>query len=147
MIKESAMSQPHRPPAGSPLPPHGYYGPEYAVLPKRSKREPFLWAVIVVLLAAVAVLAILYAIEYENAHKTKAPTSPVQSPGVTSLSHTAVENYIESALHVSAVVCNNGHDFPMTADGATFTCRGADGAAYTVTITDKDRGNYSVRRS
>jgi hypothetical protein len=61
------------------------------------------------------------------------------------LSHTAVENYIANKLHASGVQCNGGKDFEMKHDGDTFTCTAQDGKTFTVTVENKDNGDYLVQ--
>jgi hypothetical protein len=65
--------------------------------------------------------------------------------GDKKLSHTAVENFISSKLGASSVNCNGGKDFTMKHDGDTFTCSASGGKSFTVTIENKDKGNYVVR--
>lgn len=60
------------------------------------------------------------------------------------LSHVAVERYIEGNSLGTDVKCNNGKDFLMRKNGATFTCRADEAKRFTVTITDKKKGDYSV---
>jgi hypothetical protein len=47
--------------------------------------------------------------------------------------------------HFDALVCNGGVDFPMIANGASFTCIAAGGKTFTVTIDSKDTGSYLVQ--
>jgi hypothetical protein len=47
--------------------------------------------------------------------------------------------------HFDALVCNGGVDFPMIANGASFTCIAAGGKTFTVTIESKDTGSYLVQ--
>ncbi len=61
------------------------------------------------------------------------------------LSHTAVERFITSKLGATGVQCNGGKDFTMKKNGDTFTCSAAGGKSFTVTIQNKDKGNYQVR--
>jgi hypothetical protein len=65
--------------------------------------------------------------------------------GDKKLSHSAVENFISKQLGASNVQCNDGKDFTMKKDGATFTCTGSGGRTFTVTIENKDNGDYVVR--
>ena len=53
--------------------------------------------------------------------------------------------YIEQSLGATSVTCNNGKDFTMKKNNATFTCTAAGGKKYTVTIKDKSNGNYLVQ--
>jgi hypothetical protein len=66
------------------------------------------------------------------------------APAGKKLSHSAVEQFIESRLGAIGVNCNGGQDFQMRADGDTFPCVDDVGHSYAVTIVDKDRGNYRV---
>ena len=64
------------------------------------------------------------------------------------LSHTAVENYIESSPspafgHPTQVVCNGGKDIRIS-QGKTFTCTGAGGATFHVVITKASDAEYTV---
>jgi hypothetical protein len=43
------------------------------------------------------------------------------------------------------VSCNGGKDFAMKNNGDSFTCTASGGKTYTVTITNKSDGHYSVR--
>lgn len=68
---------------------------------------------------------------------------PVTPP--RDLSHLAVEDYITHKLDVTGVVCNDGRNFPMVANGTSFTCTDDGGHTYTVTIKNKLTGDYEVR--
>ncbi len=65
--------------------------------------------------------------------------------GNKSLSHTAVEQTIERQTGAENVSCNNGEDFEMSSDNATFTCTADDDKSYTVTVLDKDNGRYEYK--
>jgi hypothetical protein len=60
------------------------------------------------------------------------------------LSHTAVEKYIEQHFGAPNVTCNNGADFTMHRNGATFTCSASNGRTFTVRIDNKTDGHYTV---
>lgn len=59
-----------------------------------------------------------------------------------SLSHSAVERYITTQFSASNVTCNGGSNITIT-KGKTFTCTGANGATFTVKLTDGS-GGYQV---
>jgi hypothetical protein len=46
--------------------------------------------------------------------------------------------------HFDALVWDGGVDFPMIANGESFTCIAAGGKTFTVTIDSKDTGSYLV---
>ena len=62
------------------------------------------------------------------------------------LSHTAVENYIESNSNFGSpknVVCNGGSDIRVT-KGKTFTCTASGGSTFRVEITKVSDAEYLV---
>jgi len=62
------------------------------------------------------------------------------------LSHTAVEQYIETSSsfgHPTNVICNGGRDVKV-AKGVTFTCVAADASTFHVEITNPNEVDYLV---
>ncbi len=126
---------------GQPAAPQGYgqsgygqgYGQGYAAAPAatpsgakgRGKLYLVIAAVLVVLLVAAGLVYFLFL-------RSK------------SLSHTAVEKAIEKNKGISDVKCNDGKNFDLDKNGATFTCKGGTGSTFTVTIINKDDGSYRV---
>jgi hypothetical protein len=82
---------------------------------------------------------------YWKYHHGESAGTPASNPGVTSLSHVSVEGYITDQFQVPGVICNDGANFPMTSNGATFPCTAENGKAFTVIVTDKSTGDYTVR--
>jgi hypothetical protein len=96
--------------------------------PHRNSRRPLLFGLLG-LVVVLVIAGVLFA---------------VFASGTKKLSHTAVEQFIEQRLGATGVVCNGGQNFAMTSNGATFGCTAAGGRHYTVTITDKNSGRYTV---
>ncbi|MDT4947911.1 MAG: hypothetical protein QOJ37_506, partial [Pseudonocardiales bacterium] len=98
--------------------------------PKKSKKGLLITLLAVVVVAAVA--AALFLLVFNQNKK---------------LSHTAVESYIKSQNPgASNVTCNGGKDFEMKKNGDAFTCTSSGSpSSFTVTIKNKDTGNYVVQ--
>ena len=109
------------------------------------RRPPYVLATLVILefFVIVGMAGWLYW-KYQH-DKTHPPTGPAPVAGVKSLSHEAVESYIDSHFGTTGVMCNDGANFPMTSNGATFPCAAQTGSAFTVTVTNKSTGDYTVR--
>jgi hypothetical protein len=106
----------------------GYGQPGYGQPPAKKSRKGLVLALVaLVVVAAAAVVVVLLLLN-----------------GDKKLSHTAVENYIETKLGASDVVCNGGSDFTMKSNGSSFTCTAAGGKTFQVTIQDKSDGKYVV---
>ena len=124
-----------------------YGGPvpdEPAAPPPREPRRPpwFLATLAILEFFAIVVLAGWLYWKYHH-DKPAGPTST--TAGVTSLSHVSVETFIADRFQATGVSCNDGANFPMTSNGATFPCTADDGKSFTVIVTDKATGDYTVR--
>ena len=119
---------------GYPQPGYGHPGAAQPPQPpprRPKKRKGTLISLLAAAVAAVVVLVLIFLVLAPSGNK--------------SLSHTAVENYIENQLGVQNVVCNHGNNIEMTRNGQSFTCTSDGGQSYTVTIEDKSNGSYLVR--
>lgn len=106
------------------------------------------WAVITsVVLAMTAVATAIY--DEVQLHNRRQELNGILNGGSSAkkLSHTAVEGYIEQQFNVTNVDCNYGMDFTMERNGETFTCSAASPTTtiFTVTVKDKDKGDYQVQ--
>ena len=92
--------------------------------PPESKRPPYVLASLVILEFFVIVGLVGWLYWKYHHDKTNPPAGPAPAAGVKSLSHQAVEGYIDDHFNLAGVVCNEGANFPMTSNGATFQCAG-----------------------
>jgi hypothetical protein len=111
------------------------YGQPQQPARKKSKKGLLVGLVaLIVVLGALALVSVL----------AKIPSSLYPKK----LSHSAVENFIQGSSKLNKptnVSCNGGKDIDLKKNGATFTCSAAGGRTFTVTITDKNDGHYTVR--
>ena len=127
-------------PYGGPVPDEPRSAP-----PTEPRRPPWVLASLA-LLEFFIIVGLAGWLYWKYQHDKDHPSgTPAPGAGVKSLSHVAVERYIGDQFDLDGVVCNDGANFPMTSDGATFGCTSAAGKTFTVTVTDKQTGDYSVR--